>query len=109
MEKIIEFQELDYGIGEKILKAIFYQRPLRSQKGLIGKCVFEKNKYRCPVSHPFFEEFRMLSFINNIKVKTPDDKSLRCLTKEEKEIIKPKFYRKSKEFFDFSDLIKICT
>lgn len=52
-----------------IHKAIFYKRPLRSQKGLVGKCTLEPTKDRCPVSHPEFEEFRAWSFINNIQYK----------------------------------------
>ena len=51
----------------KVWKAIIWQRPLRSQKGNIGKCVFEPSKQRCPVSHPAFEVFRALQFINTIK------------------------------------------
>jgi len=95
-----------YGLVKELYNAIFFQRPLKSQKGLVGNCSFEKNKPRCPVSHPLFEEFRMCSFINNIKIKTPDDEKLRALTKEEKEKITPKFYRKSKPHFDFEDIIK---
>ncbi len=94
-----------YGLVKELYDAIFFQRPLKSQKGLIGNCIFEKNKPRCPVSHPLFEEFRMWSFINNIKIKTPDDEKLRVLTKNEKEKIIPKFYRKSKAHFDFEDII----
>jgi CRISPR-associated endonuclease Csn1 len=95
-----------YGLVKKLYDAIFFQRPLESQKGLVGNCSFEKNKPRCPVSHPLFEEYRMLCFINNIKIKTPDDEKLTALTKEEKEKITPKFYRKSKPHFDFKDIIK---
>ncbi len=47
------------GLAKDLYKAIFYQRPLKSQKGLIGKCSFEKNKSRCAISHPDFEEYRM--------------------------------------------------
>ena len=46
---------------------MFWQRPLRSQKGTIGKCTLEPNKFRCPESYPAFEEFRAWSFLNNIK------------------------------------------
>lgn len=94
------------GIVKELYKAIFYQRPLKSQKGLVGKCSFEKDKPRCPVSRPEFEEYRMYSFINNIKIKTPDDERMRQLTNEEKEKIIPKFQRKSKISFDFEELVK---
>ncbi|MBZ0203495.1 MAG: hypothetical protein K8I03_10820, partial [Ignavibacteria bacterium] len=48
-------------------KAIIWQRPLRSQKGNIGRCTLEKDRLRCPVSHPLFEIFRSWQFINTIK------------------------------------------
>lgn len=46
---------------------LFYQRPLRSQKFLIGKCTFESNKTRCPISAIEFELFRAHQFINSIE------------------------------------------
>lgn len=46
---------------------IFYKRPLRSQKGLVGNCTLEPDKPRCPISHPEFEKFRAWCLINNIK------------------------------------------
>ena len=46
---------------------IFFQRPLRSQKYLIGNCPLEIKKTRCPASHPQFELYRALQFINGIE------------------------------------------
>ena len=110
---ICEKQDLDKNLGPEVVrqieKAIFDQRPLKSQKGQVGKCVFEKNKTRCPSSHPMFEEFRMLSFINNIKIQTPNDGALRSLSAEERELIMPLFFRKSiikKKQFVFEDIAK---
>lgn len=107
---ICEKQDLDKNLGSDVVrqieKAIFYQRPLKSQKGQVGKCVFEKNKTRCPSSHPMYEEFRMLSFINNIKIQTPNDDVLRPLSPEERALIMPLFFRKSKKLFDFEDIAK---
>jgi len=91
------------GLMKELYRAIFFQRPLKSQKGLIGTCSFEKSKTRCAVSHPDFEEYRMWTYINTIKIKTMDDKALRFLTPEEKQKIIPKFYR-AKEHFNFEDL-----
>lgn len=104
--RICEVQQLKPELINDLKKAIFYQRPLKSQKGLIGKCSFENNKPRCNVSHPLFEEYRMLCFINNIKIKTPDDDKLRFLNEEERNKIKSLFYRKSKDYFDFDDIAK---
>ena len=107
---ICEKQDLDKNLGQEVVsqieKAIFDQRPLKSQKGQVGKCVFEKNKTKCPSSHPMYEEYRMLSFINNIKILTPKDDALRPLSAEERELIMPLFFRKSKKQFDFEDIAK---
>ena len=107
---ICEKQDLDKNLGPEVVrqieKAIFDQRPLKSQKGQVGKCVFEKNKTKCPTSHPMYEEFRMLSFINNIKIQTPNDDALRPLSAEERSLIMPLFFRKSKKLFDFEDIAK---
>ena len=107
---ICEKQNLDKNLGPEVVrqieKAIFDQRPLKSQKGQVGKCVFEKNKTKCPSSHPMYEEFRMLSFINNIKIQTPNDDVLRPLSPEERALIMPLFFRKSKKLFDFEDIAK---
>lgn len=110
---ICEKQDLEKNLGPEVVrqieKAIFYQRPLKSQKGQVGKCVYEKNKTRCPSSHPMYEEFRMLSFINNIKIQTPNDDALRSLSAEERELIMPLFFRKSiikKKQFVFEDIAK---
>jgi CRISPR-associated endonuclease Csn1 len=68
---------------------LFWQRALRSQKGLLSNCRFEnelpvidksgkfllnqvgevqkRSKKPCPISHPEFELFRAYQFINNIK------------------------------------------
>lgn len=103
---ICDKQNISNDLRTALHRAIFFQRPLKSQKGLVGHCTFEKDKARCPISHPRFEEFRMLSFINNIKIKTPSDDALRMLSRDEVKLIEPLFYRKSKEHFDFEDIAK---
>lgn len=101
-------QELDAELVTKLEKAIFDQRPLKSQKGQVGTCTFEKGKSRCPSSHPLYEDFRMYAFINNIKVQTNTlyEQAERGLTIEEKEKIIPLFKRKSKRTFPFEDIAK---
>ncbi len=87
-------------------KALYFQRPLKSQRQGVGKCTFEPSKPRVADSHPAFEMFRMLSFVNNIKIKGPYDVELRPLSAEEYEKAKPMFFRKSKPQFDFEDIAK---
>ncbi len=69
--KICEFQEFDSELVRDLERAIFFQRPLKSQKGQVGKCLLEPRKARAPVSHPLYERFQVLQFINNIKVREP--------------------------------------
>ena len=38
---------------------LFHQRPLRSQKHLVGNCSFEPRKTKCPISAIPFEQFRV--------------------------------------------------
>lgn len=45
---------------------IFYQRPLKSQKGLVGKCRYEKNHRAVSTSSPYFEMFRILQQVNDL-------------------------------------------
>ena len=101
-----EKQRLSDDLCRALHRAIFFQRPLKSQKGLVGNCTFEKGKARCPISHPRFEEFRMWCFLNNVRVKTYLDDDYRPLNDEEIAKSLPMFYRKSKLTFDFEDIAK---
>lgn len=111
VELIFKFQELSFEnlFGKEIAKSsIFWNRPLRSQKGTIGKCTLEPTKYRCPVSHPEFEIFRAWSFLNNIKFrnKHEDVKEWIKLPLEIKEAIYQKlFLGRLKPDFEFSEII----
>ncbi len=115
VKKILEFQQIhDEEFKEKLLLetkngSIFYQRPLRSQKGLVGKCTLEPSKPRCPISHPRFEEYRAWSFINNIKYRIDNGTPFEPIPIELKEkLYHEKFFYKSssKREFDFSEIRK---
>ena len=117
---IFEFQDLglDHSLFKQLVEtgrnrndgSIFYKRPLRSQKGSIGKCTLEPGKYRVPVSHPSFELFRAWSFINNIKFKDigDDGGSWKPLPLDLKySIFNEKFFRKSKAYFLFAEIAEL--
>jgi CRISPR-associated endonuclease Csn1 len=115
---ICEKQSLDISLIDKLYKAIYFVRPLRSQKGLIGKCTLEKGKFRIPISHPKFEEFRALSFINNIKWREHGSQSFEPIPISlKKQIFENLFFRKLEKginkgkvntdsFFKFDEIIK---
>lgn len=111
--KICTVQNISEELKEKLYNAIFFQRKLKSQKFLVGKCTFERNKPRCPISHFEFEEFRMLQFINSIRVKRnedeTDDQKFTELLDFEREELKELFFRKSKSTFTFKEIkSKLC-
>jgi CRISPR-associated endonuclease Csn1 len=103
---ICKKQELTDTQITELEKALYFQRPLKSQRQGVGKCTFEPRKPRCADSHPDFEKFRMLTFLNNVKIKGPKDIELRNLNEEEIKKALPMFYRKSKDNFDFADIAK---
>lgn len=103
---ICDKQQLPEEWVKALEKAIFYQRDLKSQKGQVGHCTFERRKSRCPLSHPRYEEFRMWQFLNNIRITTPQDTTPRPLNDEEVTAVRPLFLRKSKPHFDFEDIAK---
>lgn len=103
--------ELKDAIGKR---TIFYQRPLKSQKGLVSLCEFEHHNIEveidgvkktktiglkvCPKSSPLFQEFKVWQIINNLLLnghglneeasllsETPIPSKERPLTIEEKE------------------------
>ena len=81
--------------------AIFYQRPLKSQKGLIGICELEGRKVEreiegvkkiklsgpkvIPSSSPLFQEFRIWQVLNNLCLTSKETGEYRELVQKEKE------------------------
>jgi CRISPR-associated endonuclease Csn1 len=107
--KIWEFQskfkpqvltnDLKNQLGDPKVGILFFQRPLRNQKYLIGNCNLEKNKPRCRQSTICFEQFRMYQFINTIRI---DGIKL-----NEEQKIKIANLFNSKEKFNFSQIEKV--
>ncbi len=82
---------------------IFYQRPLRSQKGLIAICELEQKKIEiivdgktknitigpkvCPKSSPLFQDFRIWQRLNDLRLKSDNLFDNRNLELEEKQAL----------------------
>ncbi|MCF6341969.1 MAG: hypothetical protein L3J31_04110 [Bacteroidales bacterium] len=123
-----KIKEIENENGEKDIQfksnesVLFWQRPLRSQKGLLGNCRFENNlpvikedgqflknekgeiqkrsKKPCPISHPEFELYRAYQLVNNIKYGKNH-----WLTKEQREIVLDVINSKENNF-DFVEIPK---
>jgi CRISPR-associated endonuclease Csn1 len=112
---ICEKQKIARQSTDKIYKAIYFVRPLRTQKDLVGTCTLEKGKTRIPISHPAFEEFRALSFINNIQWRETGSKNtFETIPMElKKKIFEFLFFKRNKKtglvldrtYFKFDDII----
>ncbi|WP_417431541.1 type II CRISPR RNA-guided endonuclease Cas9 [Halpernia sp.] len=84
---------------------LFHQRPLRSQKHLVGFCSFEnevkdengkyirKGKTKCPISAIPFEQFRVWQWVNTVEING------KKILKEEKEKIVEFLYANEKPEF----------
>lgn len=126
-EKIWETQaklhtELNEDLKREIRDVIiFYQRKLKSQKGLISFCEFEsreieveiegKKKIKrigarvCPKSSPLFQDFKIWQIINNIEVSDKKSGLKRILEQEEKEVLFEELSIKEK--MSKSDVLKL--
>ncbi len=67
-----------------IHNTIFFQRPLKSQGHLIGKCTFEPTRKRASKAIPPAQRFRILQDINHLTVKNPVTHESRPLTQDER-------------------------
>jgi len=96
---------------------LFHQRPLRSQKHLVGNCSFEPSKTKCPISAIPVELFRIYQWVNTVEyngkklAKTEKDKMIEVLLTSEKDEFKKlrkAIGKESAEFkFNYKDDDKI--
>jgi len=64
LKQLLGGRKLD---GYKEDGILFHQRPLRSQKHLVGNCSFEPTKTKCPISAIPFELFRIWQWVNTVE------------------------------------------
>lgn len=97
-------KELTDTLKKEIRDIIFYQRNLKSQKGLVNLCQFEKGEIEittadgntkkktigrraCPKSSPLFQEYKIWNVINNIVLENESKNEKRELNIKEKELL----------------------
>ncbi|QMU63866.1 MAG: hypothetical protein GKR88_05875 [Flavobacteriaceae bacterium] len=86
-EQAKHYPELTESLKEIIRDTIiFYQRDLKSQKGLLSECEFEKNHKVIPVSSPLFQEFRIWQRLHDIDIKDRSSNK-HILTHEQKKVL----------------------
>ncbi len=82
----------------KLRHRIFFQRPLRSARALVGRCSVETSKRRCSFALPSAQELRMLQKVNDLEIVT-DDGECRSLTPEERDVVLREVQSKGKVKF----------
>lgn len=98
----------------EIRNKIFYQRPLKSQRGLIGRCTFEKDKKRCDLARQEAQRLRYWQDLNNLQLQNPQTLNWRTLTIEEKlslaselENTKELSYKKLRKLLRIGDDVRV--
>lgn len=85
---------------KKIIKrAIFYQRPLKSQSHLIGQCELEPKCKRAPWALLIAQRFRFLQTLNNLLIFDQNNKRGRKLNDDERDWLTAELEKKEKLTF----------
>jgi CRISPR-associated endonuclease Csn1 len=83
-QRELHSQTLTPEIRAKIHNAIFFQRPLKVQKFLVGKCPFENDRKRAPRALQEAQRMRYLQDVNHLEIKDPKNRSYRKLDESER-------------------------
>ncbi len=70
-------------LKKELYNALFFQRPLKSQKHLVGKCELIPGAKHAPIALRITQRFRLLQAVNNLWVYLPDNTE-RTLTRDER-------------------------
>lgn len=101
-QKKFHSQELTGGVNEDDNKGtlyntirnkiIFYQRPLKSQKGLVSNCPFEKHHKAVTKSSPYFEIFKIWQRLNDLEVTYENGTKTKPTLEQKQELFKLLFF-----------------
>jgi CRISPR-associated endonuclease Csn1 len=70
----------------RLKRCLFWQRPLKSQKSLVGRCSLLTTRRRCPMAHPIAQEFRLLQAVNHLNI-IDHDGMTRVLTDKDRTLL----------------------
>ncbi len=74
-------------VEDKLSPAIFHQRPLRSQAGLVGRCELEPGHVRASLARLEVQQFRIVQTVNNLRV-LEEGREQRSLTAQERAMLR---------------------
>ncbi len=73
LHKIAKMQNIDTNFINTLIDKVFASKSPKGQSGkLVGKDELpgQRNKYRAEKAHPAFQKFRIVSIVNNLRIKT---------------------------------------
>lgn len=73
-------------------KIIFYQRPLKSQKGLVSNCSFEKHHKAIAKSSPYYEIFKIWQRLNDLEITNENGTRTRPTLEQKQQLFKQLFF-----------------
>lgn len=74
-------------VKEELKEAIFYQRPLKSARWMVGWCELEPMRRRIRWAMPLAQRFRMLQRVNDLEVIEPDGQGRKLSEEERRKLI----------------------
>lgn len=78
---------------DEVFEVTFWQRRLKSQKHLVGRCSLEPHERRAPIAHRTAQRFRLLQTVNNLTI-AAEGELPRPLTAEERAALVESLCRK---------------
>ena len=76
----------------RLFRIIFHQRPLKTQKFLVGRCRLEPSRKRAAKALLESQRFRILQDMNNLRIKNPITREERTLRNEERQLLLKKLH-----------------
>lgn len=70
----------------EVYRTIFHQRPLKSQKNLIGRCTLIPGEARAPIANRLYQRFRVFQTVNNLSIRGVGEPDRR-LTPQERDLL----------------------
>jgi len=74
-------------LRQAVYKAIFFQRPLKSQRKLIGECQLEPGRPRAPMASLAAQRFRLLQKVNDLLIQSQAGEQRRLTDEERKTLV----------------------
>jgi len=88
-------EELKHQLANEV---IFFQRPLKLQDELIGRCELEPDEYRCPRGDWYAQRFRIVQDVNNLAVIQPTGEMQSLTVEQRKQLIEHLSREKEMDF-----------